>query len=1058
MPPRTIHGALLHDVQEQLAQTASSNDHLMLTRWHVLTICQYLLGGGKPDVETECVAALNIFAANGPGQISDAALKRATSFIGKAGPGQESVLPSISDEKRRDVSRHLDAIVKRGRIVVDEAVASLPRIRARVQELRNSIRLPGIGYRVELAAGLLLDSTRPSEERIRAAAALLYVAEEQDVIPDSLGALGMLDDDYALRLILSESDIFTDVRESLHWSEIISVLWDDLPFLQGVNLYRSESPITVSWLDRVNSYVAYTHVLERKVEPLLLLQPSVSCSPLHPIVSLIGLSILDALTSSESRIRTLRAGSVYEMEDCFVRFEGVGGSREPGWIRLALRDCFVYQPPGIADRMVFVGPHRLSSLKEFTSRPASAGADAIQRFFQWETAITPQAISNKLVLVASHRRALDILDGVESNGIRLLDHGLVRFIGPMADDVDIYGTLLLIVPSLAAVRQLIKKGIGVQAIIIDGYEHLHRGRHDAPFLTKVDHPPAVIVWSSTGYYPINQASALPIARRLEVSSEDLVELLELDETDAAAVNTSLLEAATTSDIRPHITTVPQNERDVLGAIDRFLNQLTSRRDLPDYWLYYLRGGAITLRILIQATPAEWSQIRRFATDWISSVGRLVKSLTPSAQGSLRDLESLQVEILGKIDNVSEDLNAAAVGLTAMIDAYPTEHMVFPCDRSQQLGVVESLAIRLNSQTLNPLRLRDVPVCSRCVAAGWISTSFVRRLLAHTPEAVDALIEPDDLTKWKRASDLSHYPVGQSLLEAVGRPRRLLAPTPTLPMPAVRLEDLRTDVASTFEPQADVSCVFVWLNGEPEAKVLRGESRVIVEEGTTIAERPARSLQPGDRVILGLGSKPWSPAEEFTEVIVSAVKSAQPGMVNTAREWRRALRELQTNNGLSVAQLRSTLSQSRVERESQTLEGWMDLERASPIAPMRFETELPALWSLIQPYANYNLDQIIAACKQLRSLRAEASRELLRVWKGVSANLGGIEHLAAEALVKRIRQEVESYEVEAVTTGIVPRPMIGWWVTDELAGQFEIGSSPQSSNPTDNDLPNEEAST
>lgn len=76
----------------------------------------------------------------------------------------------------------------------------------------------------------------------------------------------------------------------------------------------------------MNSYVSYSHVLGSEKATLVLLQPSMACSPLHAIVSLIGLLVLDAVTSSQSKAHALRAGQTYEIDNCVVRFEGVAGS------------------------------------------------------------------------------------------------------------------------------------------------------------------------------------------------------------------------------------------------------------------------------------------------------------------------------------------------------------------------------------------------------------------------------------------------------------------------------------------------------------------------------------------------------------------------------------------------------------------------------------------------------------------------------------------------------------------------------------------------------------
>jgi uncharacterized membrane protein YkvA (DUF1232 family) len=320
----------------------------------------------------------------------------------------DTVLPSISNAKRVTVSRHLDTLARGGAAAIDRALHALPAVRERMRSTAQLVSLPGIRHRFELVAGMLEESSRPESDRVRAAAAVLYVNEIEDVIPDTLGVIGMVDDDYALRLVLEE--LARDSSGSwLHWSEKISSLWQDLPFLQGVNLQRGYSPISVSWLDRLNSYVSYSHVMASDKAPLILLQPSIACSPLHATVSLIGLLILDAVTSSESKAHALRPGQTYEVDGFRVCFEGIAGSPTPGWLRLGLRDGFLYKPPRLADRMVPVDERRLSSLREFSARPTAADIDPMQRFFDWETAIGPASISSRLVLVASRQRALDLL-------------------------------------------------------------------------------------------------------------------------------------------------------------------------------------------------------------------------------------------------------------------------------------------------------------------------------------------------------------------------------------------------------------------------------------------------------------------------------------------------------------------------------------------------------------------------------------------------------------------------------------------------------------------------
>jgi hypothetical protein len=232
----------------------------------------------------------------------------------------------------------------------------------------------------------------------------------------------------------------------------------------------------------------------------------------------------------------------------------------------------------------------------------------------------------------------------------------------------------------------------------------------------------------------------------------------------------------------------------------------------------------------------------------------------------------------------------------------------------------------------------------------------------------------------------------------------------------------------------VPCVFLWVTGESDARVLEPNGRVIVEEGDVIRERIAMRLCPDDRVILSLGSNRWSPAEEFTRAVIEAAEASHPEMVKKSKEWRRALRLLMEARHLSVSRLRALLAAVGVGREEQTLEGWLDVERASPIAPRRLHTELEALWPLIEAHADYPLEDVTTACEGLRALRVASCRALLKVWKGRKVALG-VDESSLEELVGRLRQEVQVYEVDSVTFGQVPRAMLGWRIPDSLAGRF-----------------------
>ena len=541
-----------------------------------------------------------------------------------------------------------------------------------------------------------------------------------------------------------------------------------------MNLQRGDSPIAVSWLDRVNSYVSYSHVLGLEKAPLLLLQPSVACSPLHAIVSLVGLLVLDAVTSSQTSTQALRAGHTYEVDGFFVRFEGLAGPPTPGWLRLRMRDgtagaVYVHEPPGLADRMIPVDDRRLSSLRDFSSRPRESSAEPMQRFFDWDAAIGTASISSRLVIVSSRQRALELLERVQSNGVRLLEHGLVRFIGALPTDVETHGTMILVVPSLSTVRVLLDRGIAVQAILVDGYERLYRGRHDLPFLMNRESAPPIIGWSATGYYPAAPPTWLPPHKRLEVSSDDLASILELDEASTADANSALWEAATGVGFQPRLTAMPASERAVVDSIDDYLGVLRSCQGLPEYWQYHLTTLARTFRILVTSTPAEWSEIKRFGANWSASVEEKWSSLRPAAVQTLSGVRDAERRILTTVGVVPDVINSRGGALRTFLSETRSspERWHFPCDRPEQVRAVASLIRTLELRDVEPVLLRDLAVCSHCVVAGWINTSFTRRLWAHTPRAVVALVDEDDRKAWQRAVEAQRHPLGDSLLGAVG---------------------------------------------------------------------------------------------------------------------------------------------------------------------------------------------------------------------------------------------------------------------------------------------------
>lgn len=1032
------HRALLMRVADRLSRTSASTDHLMLTKWRMLSMCQYLVGAPAAEVETACCAALEAFIAHGTGSACDKALEAASVAVKRFAPATESILPSISNGKRIAVSQRLDALAHDGPAAIHEALGVLAAMRESMRGAAGLVSLPGFRHRFELVANALEDSSRTDRVRARAAAAVLYVNEISDVVPDTLGVIGMVDDDYALRVV--SEDFGRDRNGSyLHWSEVVSSLWDDLPFLQGMQLQRGEVPIPVTWLDRLSSYVSYQHVLEAKADLLVLLQPSVACSPLHTIVSLIGLVVLDAVTSSTSKAHALRVGQVYELDGFALRFEGISGPPVPGWLRLRFRDGVCHQPAGLADRMVPVDERRLSPLRAFSARAQTVSADPVRRFFAWSAAIGPAAVSNRLLLVASRRRALELLEGVQSNGIHLLDHGLVKFVGTEPRGIEAHGSLVVVVSSLNAARTLLEEGLRIQAVLVDGYDRLLRGRHDLAFLISGQGKAPIICWSIGGYYPAAPPAWMPTHRCLEVLPEDLASVLELDDAGTDLAQASLWEAATGIIVRVHTTPTPEVEVELATSIDVYIDAVRAVETLPLYWQYHLTALARTLRTLITSTPSEWSEIRRFASVWSASVEAKWATLQAPTNASLTEVRSAGDRVVDQINAVVDIVNSRATGLAGfMSEAEPEaaeRPWFFACEHPEQVKAVTSAVHLLDLHGVRAVLVRDLPVCSNCVVAGWVSGSFARRLWSHTPRATAALADERDSGRWARAAQARRHPGAMSLLGAIGGlhshwDRSVL---PTIDAEADPLADEGSNVG--LDAQQRVPCAFLRLATEPLVKVLAMNARVVLEDGDDIAERAAGTLGAGDRVFLGLGLTQRSPDDEFNDAVVDAVQAANPELVATAKDWRRALRELVTAQNLSVFQLRMLLASIGIDRENQTLEGWLELHRASPIAPRGRRTELAALWPLVGEFCRHTLDDVIIACARLRALRNASGRCLLQLWKGQPVDLGVDDEFLRE-LVERLRRDVQVCEIEAIGLGEVPPAMLGWWITEELAAKFE----------------------
>lgn len=1038
---------LLERVARQLSATATTTDGLLLARWRTLALCQHLLGSGPGEADDAVRGALECVAQDGfSREVRELVAGARRRIVGSATSVSRSIMPVVSEARQDDVLLHLGRYESRGPVAISQASSGLGELRTRLRRERPSTELYGVLHRLELVAEAVRDDKRSQSERLRAAAAILYLEEVQDAVDDTLGTIGLLDDDFALRLVLQELG-----RSSvLHWSEEISVLWEDLPFLRRVNLSREGKEITVSWLDRLNAYFCYEHALGRVRQPLLLLQPCTSCSFLQPLVALMGLLVLDGLTVEDKVRGALERDRVYKIDGrFFAKLEG-WDEHGPGgqMLRLRFRDASQILPAArIMHRMAVAAPgeRRLSKLMDAYEH-LRGQADPVQRFFGWEDAIGAARVPGKVVVVSSRARAYEALSGVRSNGVDLLGDGLVRFLGEESDESEAGHGLVVVVPRLGVVRDLVGAGVAVSAVMVDGYEALRRDRYDIPFLGLGQSPPALVGWATAGYVPFSLDSSLSDWRVIGYPRDALVATLELDgdvEVPRSRHRRSLWECATGGDVHPELVRRSEEEREALLRVGEYLTAVREHATLPEFLRFRMAAAVWRLYQMISATPALWEDVWAFSEEIRTASAVGFDSLRRTVRAGLEDLCKLESAVMKAIQAVDSEANSKGERFTTLLASVGVERPLLVCNGGEQVRVAERLGMRMGHPNVKATLIADVPGCSQCVVGGWHGWAFARKLWAHAPSGAMALVDELEREKWRRACRSSTHVRGESALAAMGESGTVLH-RPSQAQPVRPSEEVVEEQSSEQKLAAGgtrrlddledrVEAVVTWLADTSECRVLQRSGRVFVESRGRIGEKRADELLPFDRVLLGSGVHRWAPAEEFTEAVVEEVKATHAGVVELAREWRLALARFREAAGLTVAEVRSRLTVVGVSREQATIEGWLRMDRSAPIGPRSLERELGAIWRLVGTSARRSEAEVVAACRRMRSVRRVAGKALLRLLAEETPDLDlQMDAAWLDGLVSRLKRSIQAHEVVEVRRVTVPRSAVGCWLTPEMA--------------------------
>ena len=1027
---------IIQQVATRLASMSTTTDRELLLSWQILRATHYVLDASDKNVVDNCLEALAAYIKDGVTPDVERQMRevtRAARHLRALGAGE--VLPAISEAKRVAVDDALRALIQRHHSDGQFEEAYLDQIRTRLDKQPPNPLIAGVRHRFGLVADIATDQTRSESERAIAGAAIRYVDQVHDIVPDHLGVVGLLDDDYALRDALNSTGAKPN-SEILHWSEEVAALWEDLPFLRGVNLIQGGRPVPTTWIDRIASYHTYQHAFADTRDALILLQPLISNTPVHNILTLMGLLVFECLTSAEDTADNLVVGDHYKVDGKLrVRFDGFARTdpRWDGWLRLYLQHELVdHQPRSFASRLTPCESGKLCTNKAFFGHVSKDGGDPIQKFFDWEAEIGVASIDRHIVLVTSRERAQKYFGDASSNGVGLLDEGLVAFLSTTEDHPST-SALVLIAPTLGTVRSLLEQGVKIDSLVFDGYRRLRRARDELRFVVLRQDAPKVYVWAHAAYWPDTPPPWLPENRTLCLNSADLERVLEVEspgEHGDGVLYRSIRLASEGPVYRPISVEIPSFESALRTEISRYMDSVSGTDGLPEFWAHHLRYLARTALLLVSATPARWQDVTAYASAWREALNDKWDALRTRERDAGAELRRCEARIYEQIQSVTDDFNAFGTALIGLSQDAGTldQPTIVVNSRKDQTKIVQSLLDFTQLANVSTSSVDQLGLCASCITVGWTARPFASQILAHAPAELTSLGQTDEHGRWQQLLDSNGSPYPSMLTSIKGQARGEVRPRKPTAVSRQSTEPapihVTRDIPTFSEQDNDAECMFLFPTDTGACKVLPLGIRVIVEHADKVRETQSGALEAGDRVILGHSVEKWSPAEEFTQALVEAVQARRPELVQHAMEWRRALGRYQTAKGLTTAQLCGQLRSVGIQREEQTVEGWLRLERSEPIGPQHIDQEIRALWQMVD--SDISAPEVSEACSELRSLHRAAGRAIIRAWAGRPLTID-IDSSLLDEVVARLRSSVEVHELESVRHGSVPNAMLGLWV-------------------------------
>ena len=158
--------------------------------------------------------------------------------------GSEAVRLNLRPEELVEIEKRLEELERADIVDVDVLRNSVGTQVAEIKQLANDTHLPTLARKIDALFKAFEEGT--AEEKQISKAALLYLAEKDDVVSDVAGFLGLLDDIYVIEWAYSV------IEHQTTWLPVLEEMLSKWPFVDEITFVSDDS---TAKLDRYSGYV-----------------------------------------------------------------------------------------------------------------------------------------------------------------------------------------------------------------------------------------------------------------------------------------------------------------------------------------------------------------------------------------------------------------------------------------------------------------------------------------------------------------------------------------------------------------------------------------------------------------------------------------------------------------------------------------------------------------------------------------------------------------------------------------------------------------------------------